>query len=781
MFYRSANPRISTLSGDCPLEISRRSIALIVKQMAAAGVAVSRVAGKGISMADNTEWEVRTIDPMEMDKAESDYGDDLLDGIDLDALETDAIVVKVTKALLTDRWSFSRNDIDRALSEMNITAADMRAELIQKIVGHQDNLALSEKSGAATTRYTTRAVLVEKVTDELTAERSTFSKHDINRTLLEMEITAAQTRAELTEEIVRQGDVISLLERSDAATRFTTRSVLAQERQLMDDADALSEKRQHHVGRNQCESLLQRHAFLNEEQGQAVTQLTGAEGFAVLKGEAGTGKTQVLAVVREAYENAGRRVLALSFTNDVVQDLRQKAGFAQANTVDSELARLENDASTWEDKPVVVVDEAAMLSTKKLAALLHEARKAGAKVIVAGDDHQLPSIERGGMFGSLADFHGAAELHEVFRVSDDAQKRAFNHMHKGEWEKALEIFDKLKFIHWDKNLERARRSLVETWATDNETAPEKTRMVFAYTNAEVDRLNMKLREVWRQQGRLREDHAFKTAAGRTISVAIGDRLQLTGTDKPRGLYKGRIGTVQSIDGTHLTVRQDDGRDITFDTAAFKGFSHGYAGTIHRGQGKTLDQTYLLHTDHWRANISYVALTRHRDRTGLFVASELEPGRERLCSLAENIGRIDDRRPASKFLVDIDRTLINGMASLKVRDGLPGQVAGQKRNVVHLEERNDPPARVFGLESSRLAADGPEERIKRLKTHHQASPEPDVAILEPTGAASHMGGDSHNENAIPTTPPNADLPARWANTSPRRNLDLRPLRGRILGR
>ncbi|MBX5242041.1 AAA family ATPase [Rhizobium sp. NLR22b] len=730
-------------------------------------------------MADSTEWEVRMIDPMEMDKAESDYGDDLLDGIDLDALETDAIVEKVTKGLLTDRWSFSRNDIDRALSKMNITAADMRAELIEKIVGHQDILALSETSGAATTRYTTRAVLVGKVTDELTAERSTFSKHDIDGSLLEMEITAAQTREELTGEILRHEDVISLLERNDAATRFTTRSVLAQERQLMGDADALSEMRQHRVGGDQCESLLQRHAFLHEEQKQAVTQLTGAEGFAVLRGEAGTGKTMVLALVREAYENAGRRVLALSFTNDVVQDLRQTAGFAQANTVDSELARLENDASTWEDKPVVVVDEAAMLSTEKLAALLHEARKAGAKVILAGDDHQLPSIERGGMFGTLADFHCAAELHEVFRVPDDAQKRAFNHMHKGEWEKALKILDELEFIHWRQDLESARRGLVETWARDNETAPEKTRMVFAFTNAEVDRLNMKLREVWRQQGRLREDHAFKTAAGRTILVAIGDRLQLTGTDKPLGLYKGRTGAVQSIDGSHLTVRQDDGRDITFDTAAFKSFSHGYAGTIHRGQGKTLDQTYLLHTDHWRANISYVALTRHRDRTALFVASKLEPG-ERLCALAQNIGRIDDRPPASKFLVDIDKTLINAMASLKVRDGLPGQVAGQKRKVVDVEERNDAPERVLGLEPTRLAADGPGERIKRLK-RYQASPESHGAIMRPTGAASHMGGDCHNENAIPTKPPTADLSKRWANTPPRRKLDLRPLRGSSHGR
>ena len=48
---------------------------------------------------------------------------------------------------------------------------------------------------------------------------------------------------------------------------------------------------------------------------------------------------------------------------------------------------------------------------------------------------------------------------------------------------------------------------------------------------------------------------------------------------------------------------------------------GYAGTIYKGQGKTLDRTYLYHTEHWRAAASYVALTRQRDSAQVFVARE----------------------------------------------------------------------------------------------------------------------------------------------------------------
>lgn len=52
---------------------------------------------------------------------------------------------------------------------------------------------------------------------------------------------------------------------------------------------------------------------------------------------------------------------------------------------------------------------------------------------------------------------------------------------------------------------------------------------------------------------------------------------------------------------------------------FRHFRHGYAGTIYKGQGRTLDQSYLYHSPHWRAASSYVALSRHREEVAVFVA------------------------------------------------------------------------------------------------------------------------------------------------------------------
>jgi ATP-dependent exoDNAse (exonuclease V) alpha subunit len=78
---------------------------------------------------------------------------------------------------------------------------------------------------------------------------------------------------------------------------------------------------------------------------------------------------------------------------------------------------------------------------------------------------------------------------------------------------------------------------------------------------------------------------------------------------------------------------------------FNTFRHGYAGTIHRGQGRTLDQTYLYHSRYMRSTSSYVALTRHREHTTIFVARETAAD---LGRLTRQMARVDDRRAASQF-------------------------------------------------------------------------------------------------------------------------------------
>jgi hypothetical protein len=170
--------------------------------------------------------------------------------------------------------------------------------------------------------------------------------------------------------------------------------------------------------------------------------------------------------------------------------------------------------------------------------------------------------------------------------------------------------------------------------------------VFAYTNDDVDKINFAIRNVRRERGDLGEDHTFATGRGEE-NYAAGDRVQIIGTDKQRGLLNGNAGTITKIEDTtiHLQLDGRGGRAIAFDAKEFNQFRHGYAGTIYKGQGRTLDQTYLYHSEHWRSAASYVALTRHRDKAEVFVARNTAPN---LTQLAYQMARVDNRKAASHF-------------------------------------------------------------------------------------------------------------------------------------
>jgi AAA domain len=165
--------------------------------------------------------------------------------------------------------------------------------------------------------------------------------------------------------------------------------------------------------------------------------------------------------VRDAYKAEGYRVLGLSFQNKVVGAMRRD-GF-EASTVRAEIKRVEREADAWRGGTVLIVDEAAQLSTQDLGELLRYANDRQTKVILAGDNKQLGSIDRGGMFRPLRDEFGAAQLNEVRRVADEEQKKAFGLMHGGKGERdfaaALKIFEERGDIHWSANRPQAVRDL----------------------------------------------------------------------------------------------------------------------------------------------------------------------------------------------------------------------------------------------------------------------------------------------------------------------------------
>jgi ATP-dependent exoDNAse (exonuclease V) alpha subunit len=190
--------------------------------------------------------------------------------------------------------------------------------------------------------------------------------------------------------------------------------------------------------------------------------------------------------------------------------------------------------------------------------------------------------------------------------------------------------------------------------------PEKKRFIFAWTNADVDGFNRDIRAWRKERGEIGADHSLQTKDG-AREFAAGDRIQFTGNARRKrardlGFTNGRTGTITEIDGARVTVELDGisnskTRLVAFtvgdnaDAGQFNAFRHGYAGTIYKGQGKTLDETYLYHSRHWGSAAGYVALTRHRENASVFVGRDVAGD---VKDLARQMARFDDRRAASQF-------------------------------------------------------------------------------------------------------------------------------------
>jgi hypothetical protein len=484
-----------------------------------------------------------------------------------------------------------------------------------------------------------------KVLTAMTTQRATFTERELERTLGK-QIIDQKEREQFAAQVLGLPDAIPLMDVAGGPiTRFTSAAVLEAEQKVLDAVAGLERTNWHGVDPS---VILARPDFssMSAEQATAVRHATQVSGIALIDGQAGTGKSYTVGAIRQVYTRAGYNVIGLAPTNALASDMRD-SGFSYAVTLHSELFKLNSNRGTWNGCTLVVIDEAAMVDTKLMAEVTRHAQEAGAKLLLVGDDRQLSSIDHGGMFSVLKHRYGAAELSEVRRQTKQDDRRISELLAVGNYDTALRMFDAKGAIHWQRSQEMARADLVRHWAKDSAEAPTKSRFVFAYVNDDVDQLNADLRAVRKARGELKgREHHFKTKHGVAV-FAEHDRIQITGTDKAWHLENGATGTIEKIEGDTIGLRLD-GRQkklVTFDVKQFPDFRHGYAGTIHKGQGKSLDETYLYHTEAWRSAASYVALTRHRHKAELFVATNTAAD---IKELSKQLSRVDERRAASHF-------------------------------------------------------------------------------------------------------------------------------------
>jgi hypothetical protein len=368
---------------------------------------------------------------------------------------------------------------------------------------------------------------------------------------------------------------------------------------------------------------------LSVEQRHALAHVTGGSGIASVIGYAGTGKSAMLGVAREAWEKAGYEVRGIALSGIAAENLENGSGIA-SRTIASLEHQWAQGRETLRPNSILVIDEAGMIGTRQMERVVSEAEKQGAKVVLVGDPQQLQAIEAGAAFRSMAERHGAVEITEVRRQAEEWQRDATRQLATGRTGDAIEAYHAVGLVVESRTRESARDALIECWDADRQAHPEASRLILTHTNAECDELNAQARDRLRDHGTLGSDVAVETTRGMRL-FAEQDRIMFLRNERELGVKNGMLGTIERVDRTGMAVRLDDGRAVAFDHKDYGDLTHGYAATVHKAQGATLDRVHVLATPGLDRHGAYVALSRHRDHVELHYAKTDFADRERLAA------------------------------------------------------------------------------------------------------------------------------------------------------
>jgi Ti-type conjugative transfer relaxase TraA len=532
----------------------------------------------------------------------------------------------------------------------------------------------------------------EEVLAVITGEKSVFDRHDIARALHRY-IDQPQAFQRAFARVMVSPSLMELQpEQRDAKghvtqlARYTTQAQFQIERDMAERADRMSAPQAGMLGsaaqRLLTEASLATHRTLSEEQREAVRHVTGPERIAAVVGLAGAGKSTMLAAAQTAWNGDGsmRRVYGAALAGKAAEGLQQSSGIPSRTLASWELSwKRGRDGLNKGD--VFVIDEAGMVSSAQLARFVEAADRAGAKLVLVGDPEQLQPINAGAAFRAIADRVGYVELEGIRRQAEDWQRQASVDFGRSRVGAGLAAYADHGAVRFEADREQARAAIVQDVMQDRVAHPESSRIVLAHRRTDVRALNDDIRAARQAEGALTDEVAFLTTDGER-QFAVGDRLVFLENDRTLGVKNGMLGTVERAEEGGLRVRLDTegrlpGRLVAVDERTYGAVDHGYATTIHKSQGATVDRAFVLASESMDRHLAYVGMTRHRAAVTLYA------GRDEfrdLAALSDRLGRSN----AKETTLDYER------AGYAERRGLRGLVP-ESDIVVRDTERVSPTA------------------------------------------------------------------------------------------
>ena len=531
-----------------------------------------------------------------------------------------------------------RRGLDVSRARLDEDAARRNAELIREKPEQVLTLITGEKS--VFDRHDVARALHRYINDDPQEFQSAFAKVMASPALVELQAA----RAHVVGDPAATGEPRGQVE----LARYSTREMVEIESGMVASAERMHQARNHGVDRRHVEWAIERQdaaiqrsagdasARLSDEQRRAIGHITGPERIAAVVGYAGAGKSTMLAAAREAWEAEGYQVHGAALSGKAAEGLEESSGI-QSRTLASWSRSWENphsgDRYALGRGDVFVIDEAGMVGSRQLARFVDEAEARGAKIVLVGDHEQLQAIGAGAPFRAITEEIGHAELSEIRRQRVDWQREASVDFATHRTAEGLAAYRDRGNISFAESGEDARGQIVRDYLADRDDRPDGTRVAMAHRRADVRAINDAIRTELQDRGELAQGNVpavgsdagaltFQTNDGKR-EFAPGDRIVFLENNRDLGVKNGMLGTVEHVEAGRI-VAQLDGRggdSVSVPMGDYQAIDHGYATTIHKNQGATVDRSYVMASGTMDRHLTYVAMTRHRDGVQLYAAQD----------------------------------------------------------------------------------------------------------------------------------------------------------------
>ena len=460
------------------------------------------------------------------------------------------------------------------------------------------------------------------VLDMVSQEKSVFDERDLAKVLHRYIDDVGSFQRLLTQllqspECLRlEPEAIDFATGQRAPARLTTRAMIRLEAEMVSRAAHLSRSSRFSVREKVLAEVFARHERLSDEQRTAIAHVSDGERIAAVVGRAGAGKTTMMKAAREVWEQAGYHVVGGALAGKAAEGLEKEAGIPSRTLASWEL-RWQQGRDHLDERTIFVLDEAGMVASRQMAGFVEAASKAGAKLVLVGDPEQLQPIEAGAAFRAIVDRIGYAELETIYRQKEDWMRAASLDLARGRVEAAIAAYRDQGRVLGSKLKSEAIANLIADWNRDFD--PTRTSLILAHLRRDVHTLNSLAREKLVERGLVGDGHAFETQDG-PRQFDAGDQIVFLKNDSGLNVKNGMLAkVVEAVPGRIVaTIGEGEAaRRVEVDQRTYRNLDHGYATTIHKSQGATVDRVKVLASLSLDRHLTYVAMTRHRDDVALY--------------------------------------------------------------------------------------------------------------------------------------------------------------------